>query len=76
MRLSPECFTGGETLIFIVCGNISSALKYVTQADKDFWYSLDRHLTEKEFDKKVRDHQGMEHYPYTFDEHRVGNQLC
>ena len=33
-------------------------IKYVTQEDKDFWYSLDAHLPEKEFKKKVRDHQG------------------
>lgn len=33
-------------------------IKYVTDNDKEFWYSLDRHLPEKEFDKKVRDRQG------------------
>lgn len=33
-------------------------IKYVTENDKDFWYSLDKHLSEKEFDKKVRDRQG------------------
>lgn len=33
-------------------------VRYVSNADKDFWYSLDQHLPEKEFDKKVRDHQG------------------
>ena len=25
--------------------------------DRAFWYSIDRHLPEAEFDKKVRDHQ-------------------
>lgn len=33
-------------------------IKYVTENNKEFWYSLDRHLPEKEFDKKVRDRQG------------------
>lgn len=33
-------------------------IKYVTQDDKDFWYSFDKHLPENEFDKKVRDKQG------------------
>ena len=33
-------------------------VRYVSDADKDFWYSLDQHLLEKEFDKKVRDRQG------------------
>ena len=33
-------------------------IKYVTENDKEFWYSLDGHLPEKEFEKKVRDRQG------------------
>lgn len=33
-------------------------IKYVTSDDKDFWYSLDKHLPETEFEKKVRDNQG------------------
>lgn len=33
-------------------------VRYVREEDKDFWYSLDRHLPEEEFDKKVRDGQG------------------
>ncbi len=33
-------------------------IKYVTEKDRDFWYSLDKHLPENEFDKKVRDKQG------------------
>ena len=33
-------------------------VRYVSNVDKDFWYSLDQHLPEQEFDKKVRDHQG------------------
>ena len=30
-------------------------IRYVQSDDKDFWYSLDRHLPEQEFDNKVRD---------------------
>ena len=42
-------------------------IKYVQTEDKEFWYSLDKHLPEPEFEKKVRDKQGcgrmlMEHW--------------
>ena len=33
-------------------------IKYVEDSDKEFWYSLDKHLPEIEFNKKVRDKQG------------------
>ena len=33
-------------------------IRYVEEKDKNFWYKLDRHLPESEFDKKVRDKQG------------------
>ena len=33
-------------------------IRYVAPEDKSFWLSLDKHLTEAEFDKKVRDKQG------------------
>ena len=33
-------------------------IRFVTQEDKSFWFSLDKHLSEAEFDKKVRDKQG------------------
>ena len=33
-------------------------IKYVEAKNKDFWYSLDKHLPENEFEKKVRDKQG------------------
>ena len=33
-------------------------IRYVQSDDKDFWYSLDRHLPEREFDNKVRDKRG------------------
>lgn len=33
-------------------------LRYVENDDKDFWYSLDKHLPESEFEKKVRYQRG------------------
>ena len=33
-------------------------IEYVKNDDKEFWYKLDKHLTESEFVKKVRDKQG------------------
>jgi ribosomal protein S18 acetylase RimI-like enzyme len=33
-------------------------IDYVTEKDKDFWFSLDRHMSESEFLLKVRDKRG------------------
>ena len=33
-------------------------IRYAEEKDKEFWFSLDKHLPESEFDKKVRDKQG------------------
>lgn len=33
-------------------------IRYVRMEDKEFWYSLDRHLPEEEFTGKVRDRRG------------------
>lgn len=33
-------------------------IRYVETEDKEFWYGLDNHLPEHEFEKKVRDKQG------------------
>ena len=33
-------------------------IKYVTDADRAFWFRLDKHMAESEFDRKVRDRQG------------------
>lgn len=33
-------------------------IRYVRAEDKAFWYSLDKHLPEQEFDNKVRNNQG------------------
>lgn len=35
-----------------------TAIRYVQESDRDFWFSLDRHLPQGEFSRKVRDHQG------------------
>ncbi len=33
-------------------------IRYVQMEDREFWYRLDRHLPEQEYEKKVRDKQG------------------
>ena len=33
-------------------------IRFVRESDKEFWYTLDRHLSEGEFDRKVRDQMG------------------
>lgn len=33
-------------------------IRYVEASDQEFWFSLDRHLPQKEFEKKVRDRMG------------------
>lgn len=33
-------------------------IRYVQIEDKEFWYSLDKHLPEIEFDNKIRNKQG------------------
>ena len=33
-------------------------IRYMQMDDKDFWYSLDNHLLEKEFENKVRNKRG------------------
>ncbi|MBR2948933.1 MAG: GNAT family N-acetyltransferase [Lachnospiraceae bacterium] len=35
-----------------------TVIRYVQTEDKDFWYTLDRHLPEEEFAGKVRDKRG------------------
>ena len=34
------------------------SIRYVTDADREFWFTLDAHLPESEFARKVRDRQG------------------
>ncbi len=33
-------------------------IRYVEKEDKEFWFNLDKHLAETEFEKKVRDKMG------------------
>ncbi len=33
-------------------------IRYIEQEDKAFWFSLDKHLSEVEFEKKIRDKMG------------------
>lgn len=33
-------------------------IRYVEKDDKEFWFRLDKHLTQSEFEKKVRDKMG------------------
>jgi len=33
-------------------------IRYVSEADKVFWFSIDRHISENEFAIKIRDKQG------------------
>lgn len=44
-------------------------IKYVENEDKEFWFTLDKHLPESEFEKKVRDRQG---YVLTDDGIKIG----
>lgn len=36
----------------------SVSVRYVTEADQEFWFSLDRHLSREEFSRKARDRMG------------------
>ncbi len=38
--------------------NINYKIRYVNDADKDFWFALDKHLSIAQFEKKVRDRHG------------------
>lgn len=33
-------------------------IRYVSDSDKSFWYTLDKHLSETEFELKIRDKRG------------------
>lgn len=44
-------------------------IRYVQAGDKEFWYSLDRHLPEREFENKIRDKQG---YILLMDDKAIG----
>jgi len=34
------------------------SIRYVQEEDKNFWFKLDKHLSETEFEKKIRDKMG------------------
>lgn len=44
-------------------------IRYVNESDKNFWKSLDNHISAAELDKKIRDKQG---YVLTVDGRRAG----
>lgn len=44
-------------------------IRYLTASDKEFWYRLDKHLPETEFENKVRTKRG---YVLLLDEKPVG----
>ena len=44
-------------------------IRFVATEDKSFWLSIDKHLSEAEFDKKERDKQG---YVLLIDEKPAG----
>ncbi|MBK1813233.1 GNAT family N-acetyltransferase [Clostridium sp. YIM B02505] len=44
-------------------------IRFVESSDKEFWYTLDKHLPDKEFEKKVRDKMG---YVILQDEKPIG----
>lgn len=33
-------------------------IRYLSESDRSFWFTLDRHLSEKEFELKIRDKRG------------------
>ena len=49
--------------------NEKIAVRYVTDADRAFWFALDSHLAEDEFARKVRDRMG---YVLTLDNRPAG----
>lgn len=44
-------------------------VRYIQEQDKEFWYRLDKHLPEREFENKIRDKQG---YVLLEDDKEIG----
>ena len=44
-------------------------IRYITDTDKAFWFTLDKHLREQEFELKVRDKRG---YVISVDDSPIG----
>lgn len=49
MNRNSEKSMGAEYMVTV---------RYVQGVDKEFWFQLDRHLPEEEFEKKIRDKMG------------------
>ena len=47
----------------------SQNIRFADSLDRDFWLSLDRHISDEEFDRKVRDRMG---YVLTVQHEQVG----
>ncbi len=47
----------------------SQNIRFVDSSDRDFWLSLDRHISDEEFDRKIRDRMG---YVLTVQNEPVG----
>jgi hypothetical protein len=41
----------------------SQNIRFVDSMDRDFWLSLDRHISDEEFDRKVRDRMSSHRKP-------------
>ena len=48
-------------------------IRYVQTEDKEFWYSLDRHLPEPEFENKVSNKRG---YIQSINAKEIGKIVC
>ena len=44
-------------------------IRYVLENDKSFWFTIDKHLSEKEFELKIRDKRG---YIISYDDKAIG----
>lgn len=49
--------------------SVDFQIRHVNDRDKEFWFTLDKHLSVAEFDKKVRDKQG---YILSVDDNPIG----
>ena len=50
---------GGERIAVLPLGRAEAGIRRVTEADRSFWFSLDRHLSAEGFARKVRDRTGL-----------------
>ena len=52
------CTVTYDVTISATGGNIMLTIRCVEPEDKSFWFTLDKHISEKEFFRKVRDKTG------------------